>query len=290
MLDRQSGSGVPLSDWTGKHAWRQVMKWTKEAEDAISRVPFFVRKRVKKRVEEEAARSHSHEVRMEHVEVCQRRFINNMEEEVRGYQIEQCFGGNGCPNRAVQHDDLIQRLEKLLESKNLKGFLKGKVKGPLKMHHEFRVSVSDCPNACSRPQIVDLGLIGALRPAPGEGACTECGVCVEICREGAIVLGEGAGAPSIDLEKCLFCGQCIRVCPAEALQGSEAGYRILVGGKLGRHPQLGRELEGIFSPEETMKVVETCLETYVKHNEAGERFGDVLRHLPPDDQKIAKRG
>jgi hypothetical protein len=30
------------------------MKWTKEAEDAVSRVPFFVRKRVKKRVEEEA--------------------------------------------------------------------------------------------------------------------------------------------------------------------------------------------------------------------------------------------
>ena len=62
---------------------------------------------------------------------------------------------------------------KLLESENLKEFLKERVKGPLKLHHEFRVSVSDCPNACSRPQIVDLGLIGALRPGPGEGACTE---------------------------------------------------------------------------------------------------------------------
>jgi len=265
------------------------MKWTKEAEEAVSRVPFFVRKRVKKRVEEEAARLNAQEVRMEHVKACQRRFLNNMEEEVRGYQVEQCFGGNGCPNWAVQHDDLIQRLEKLLESKNLKGFLKERVKGPLKMHHEFRVSVSDCPNACSRPQIVDLGLIGAIRPGPGEGACTECGACVEICREGAIVLEEGAGAPSIDIEKCLCCSQCIRVCPAEALQGSEAGYRILVGGKLGRHPQLGRELEGIFSLEKTLKVVESCLETYLKHNEAGERFGDVLRRLPPDDQKIVKR-
>jgi F0F1-type ATP synthase membrane subunit b/b' len=32
------------------------MKWTKDAEEALSKVPFFVRKRVRKRVEEEAAR------------------------------------------------------------------------------------------------------------------------------------------------------------------------------------------------------------------------------------------
>ena len=32
------------------------------------------------------------------------------------------------------------------------------------MHHEFRVSLSACPNACSRPQIVDIGLIGAVTP------------------------------------------------------------------------------------------------------------------------------
>jgi anaerobic sulfite reductase subunit C len=267
-----------------------MIRWTKEAEKAISRVPFFVRKRVRRRVEEEAAKSHAKEVRMEHVEACRRRFLNKMEEEVRGYQVEQCFGANGCPNRAVPHDDLAERLEKLLESKNLKGFLKEKVKGPLKMHHEFRVSVSDCPNACSRPQIVDVGLIGALRPGPGDGACTECGACVEICRENAIVLEDGAGAPAIDLTRCLSCGQCIRVCPAEALQGSEAGYRILVGGKLGRHPKLGRELEGILSLEDTLRVVENCLETYLNHNKAGERFGEVLHRLTPAAEELTKRG
>ena len=30
------------------------MKWTSQAEEAISKVPFFVRRRVRKRVEEEA--------------------------------------------------------------------------------------------------------------------------------------------------------------------------------------------------------------------------------------------
>lgn len=265
------------------------MKWSKEAEAALSRVPFFVRRRVKKRVEDEAAKGHSDQVRMEHVDACQRRFLNNMEDEVRGYQVERCFGVNGCPNRAVYHEDLVQRLEGLLERRNIKGFLKEKVKGPLKMHHEFRVSVSDCPNACSRPQIVDLGLIGALRPQLGEGGCTHCKACVDSCRENAIVLDEGVGMPSIDHEKCLLCGQCIRVCPTAALEEGEAGYRILIGGKLGRHPQLGRELEGIFSLEAAVKVVENCLAHYLKHNQAGERFGEILLHVPPEDGELTHR-
>ncbi|MFC1885383.1 PCP reductase family protein [Thermodesulfobacteriota bacterium] len=47
-----------------------VMKWTDEAEKAVSRVPFFVRKRVRKRVEEEARSSGDRKVRMEHVRTC----------------------------------------------------------------------------------------------------------------------------------------------------------------------------------------------------------------------------
>ena len=34
-----------------------MMKWTPEAENAIKKVPFFVRKRVKKRVEDEARKA-----------------------------------------------------------------------------------------------------------------------------------------------------------------------------------------------------------------------------------------
>ena len=49
-----------------------MMKWTEEAKKAVSRAPFFVRKRVQRRVEEEAARSGSDEVTLEHVDVCQK--------------------------------------------------------------------------------------------------------------------------------------------------------------------------------------------------------------------------
>jgi len=250
------------------------MKWTREAEEAVSKIPFFVRKRVRKRVEEEAARVGAGQVTLDHVKTCQQRFLNRMEEEVKGFQVETCFGPSGCPNRAVACNDLPWKIEDLLSRRNLKSFLKEKVKGPLKLHHDFRVSISDCPNACSRPQIADVGLIGACRPHISPEECIQCGACVETCREGAIVLA--GNGPVIDWQKCVSCGQCISACPTRTLQGEKKGFRIQVGGKLGRHPRLAEELLGIHSPEETLEIIDRCLNHYQKHCQRGERFGEVL--------------
>ena len=140
------------------------MEWTKEAKERIAKVPFFISNRVKKRVEEEARQSGAKVVTVTHVQACQKKFLHQMEDEVKGYQVETCFGASGCPNQAVSSETLVKKIKAKLAQKNMKAFLKEKVGGPLKFHHEFRVSVSDCPNACSRPQIVDIGLIGARKP------------------------------------------------------------------------------------------------------------------------------
>lgn len=253
------------------------MKWTAEAEGAVSKVPFFIRKRVKKRVEEEADRQGSPVATLEHVKTCQQRFLQNMDQEVKGFQVETCFGPTGCPNAVVVSPDLVQKLEKKLEARHLREFLKEKVGGPLKLHHEFRVSLSTCPNACSRPQIVDFGIIGARRPQISEEACTGCGACVEACAEKAVTLPEGCDAPAIDFDRCLACGQCLKVCPTGTLVEGEKGYRILLGGKLGRHPQLGRELTGIHSEADLLAVLDRVLDHYRKYNEKGERLGEVLK-------------
>jgi anaerobic sulfite reductase subunit C len=262
------------------------MNWTKEAEDAVSRVPFFVRKRVRKRVEEEAVNQGSRRVSIEHVRTCQKRYLNNMEEEVAGFQVETCFGPSGCPNRALDDDGIAERIEELLSGKNLRGFLKEKVKGPLKIHHEFRVSISDCPNACSRPQIADIGLIGAARPELSDNPCNGCGACVEACRESSIELKDAETGPVFDYDKCLACGKCCKVCPSGTLREGQRGWRILIGGKLGRHPRLGRELEGIIPKDKALAVVEKCVDHYMAYTVEGERFGEVIDRVGIDHPSI----
>jgi anaerobic sulfite reductase subunit C len=264
------------------------MQWTKEAEEAVSRVPFFVRKRVKRRVEEEATKCGAKKVDIEHVRTCQKRFLSHMEDEVKGYQVETCFGPSGCPNRAVIDEELPAKLEALLAGKDLRSFLKERVKGPLKIHHEFRLSVSDCPNACSRPQIVDVGLVGACLPEIADRSCSECGACIAICRESAVDLQDGR--PVIEPSKCLFCAQCARVCPTGTLMEGKRGYRILVGGKLGRHPRLARELPGIHSPEETLKIIEKCTGVFRAQCVGGERFGEILERMGKEPQEILLAG
>lgn len=255
------------------------MKWTEEAQDAVSRVPFFVRKRVRKKVEEEAERAGSRIVTLDHVQNSQKRFLNEMDQEVKGFQVETCFGPSGCPNRAVEGEGAVQELEQELLKRDLKSFLRERVQGPLKMHHEFRVSLSCCPNACSRPQIVDFGIIGARRPKTTDEPCSQCRACIDVCKEEAVHLEESEERPVIDFDKCLSCGQCITACPSGTLQEESQGYRVLVGGKLGRHAQLGKDLGKIYPKDEMFKTLNHYLDLYQIHNQKGERLGEILNRL-----------
>ncbi len=51
------------------------MRWSKSAEQALSKVPFFVRRRVRRKVEEEADRQKAAEVTLDHVRICQQKFL-----------------------------------------------------------------------------------------------------------------------------------------------------------------------------------------------------------------------
>jgi dissimilatory sulfite reductase (desulfoviridin) alpha/beta subunit len=252
------------------------MQWESRAEAAMGKVPFFVRKKVRRRVEDEARAAGKTRVTLDEVKAAQQRYLSGMHQEVRGFQVENCFGLAGCPNRACADERLIPEIEGLLEQADLLGFLKTQVKGPLKFHHEFRVAVADCPNACSQPQIRDVAVIGACRPALTPEPCSGCGACVQACAEQAVSLDSDNGPPLVDHARCLSCGRCIAVCPTGTLAEGQKGYRVQLGGKLGRHPQLAREMPGLYSTEKVVQIVAACLELYKSASRGGQRFGDIL--------------
>jgi dissimilatory sulfite reductase (desulfoviridin) alpha/beta subunit len=253
------------------------MKWTPEAEAAIQKVPFFVRRKVRARVEAEALQNGRKQITLAEVKGTQRRYLTGMQSEIKGYQLDACFGPSGCPNAIASSRELVNRIEALLIEADLLGFLLSKGIRELKFHHEFRVTVSDCPNACSQPQIKDIGVIGARRPGLSDMACTGCEACVENCREAAITIDEAGPAAVIDMRRCVTCGICIPVCPSGTLTQSAQGYRIQLGGKLGRHPQLARELPGIYDADTSLEIIDAGLNIYKAGSQRGERFGEVLK-------------
>lgn len=263
------------------------MKWMPEAEDAIKKVPFFVRKRVRARVEKQSAEAGKQVVSLADVKATQARYLSSMSSQIKGYQIEACFGPGGCPNRASISDPLLARIEAEVKKSDLLGFLRRTVKGDLRFHHEFRITLADCPNACSRPQIKDIGIIGACAPVVTEAPCLMCEACADACREDAVILDHEKEVPVIDDDLCLKCGKCVPVCSTGTLTEACRGYRVQLGGKLGRHPQLARELPGIYDENTVMKIVKDCLRFYKDNSKDGERFGQIL--TPADFDVLAAR-
>ena len=252
------------------------MDWTQEADEAVKKVPFFVRKRVRARVEKEAREAGKEVISLADVKATQARYLKNMASEVKGYQVETCFGPSGCPNRAVPSDGLLEQIESLMAKEDIGGFLKERVKGELKFHHEFRVTLADCPNACSQPQIKDIGIIGACAPELTTEPCSHCEACIDACKEGAISLESEAECPQIDFSRCLSCGKCMQVCPTGTIVEGSRGFRVQLGGKLGRHPQLARELPGIYSEQKVIDIVKDCIRLYKQRSRHGERFGQIV--------------
>ncbi len=252
------------------------MKWTDEAHKAVSKVPFFVRKQVRSRVEKEAAEAGKSTVSLSDVKATQTRYLNNMSKAVKGYQVDACFGGSGCPHRVASSEELVETIERLMVDADLLTFLKSRVPGELKFHHEFRISIADCPNACSQPQIKDVGILGASRPTITDSACSACGACKDACREFAVDADETGQITAIDMQRCVHCGACIAVCPTATLATATKGYRVMIGGKLGRHPRLARELPGIHDAQTVVRMIADFLEFYKTHSTRGQRFAHLL--------------
>ncbi|MGD8530591.1 MAG: 4Fe-4S binding protein [Syntrophobacterales bacterium] len=252
--------------------------WDSEAEKLLRRVPFFVRKRVRTKVEEEVAAAGRNRITKTDLEESKRKHLKSLSEDIKGYTLDGCFGSSGCHNAVVTSADLVSNLEGLLEKADLLTFLRSRLGERLKLHHQLRVTIADCPNSCSQPQIKDIGIIGQAQMVCDPNECSGCGECEVGCEESAIVLKDGF-LVGIDEELCVECGACAQICPTDSISTTAGTFRVLVGGKLGRHPQLARELTRDLDGDQVLALVSLIVDFYKSKANSGERLGALINRI-----------
>ena len=60
------------------------------------------------------------------------------------------------------------------------------------------------------------------------------------------------------------------------LAAGRTGYRVQLGGKLGRHPRLAAELPGIYDADSVLAIIRDCLALYKSRSRNGRRLADLL--------------
>lgn len=188
-------------------------------------------------------------------------------------EINLCRGlrSGECPHALAVLPELNARIAGAVQATDWPAVCLAGSNGVPKAHQQLRISAAGCPNGCSRPPIADIGLVRAVRPQYRSALCNGCGRCQEVCREGALT-ATSAGL-HIAPDACLQCGACIRACPERALGEAQSGWRVLLGGHLGRHPQLALELPGLFSENQMLDLLTATAAWWSRHWHHGLRLG-----------------
>lgn len=150
----------------------------------------------------------------------------------------------------------------------------------VELPHKFKIAVGGCPNNCAKPDLSDLGIIGQREPRVNIEKCRGCVTCQveKVCPVGAAELTEGK--LQIDDALCTRCGRCKGKCPFGVTQEAVDGYKITIGGRLGRRAARGRALSRMLtSEEEVVSIVERAISLFQSKGQTGERFSDTIERL-----------
>ncbi len=270
--------------------------WDSEASAALNKVPFFVRGLVRRKVEDRVISRGGSAVTAADFREAEARFKAVMggksedklktmlpqdnEPGAEMVVVETCHNElSGCPNVLIDTSTWRRAVEEWLEKNDVSERLRRRLDDEkILYHHKLKVAVSGCPNGCCRPQIADIGFVGTLRPEADPELCTGCGQCQKVCPDRAIAIEDDH--PVFDREACLGCLKCSEICPTEAISVSAPRARLLMGGKLGRHPHLADVVDEYADQTEAIERAARVVDYYIEHAESRERFADFWLREP----------
>ena len=194
-------------------------------------------------------------------------------------RIQGCAGSEKCRNAVIDYDSILEDISLTAKKIEFPSYNSDVSENKILSHRLFSMSASFCPNACSRPQIADFGIIASSIVQVTDAGCTGCNACIESCREDAIRFPTPA-TPEIIREKCLHCGSCSSSCPSGTISVFKTGYRIFIGGMMGRHPMLAAELPHIYDRDTVIELFKICFEIYNDLFYSELRFRNMILQYP----------
>jgi len=157
--------------------------------------------------------------------------------------VTACLGTRHCKYAVIDSLSLAKKLDEKFFGKEM----------PCKV----RIAISACPNGCTSERLNEIGITGLRKPIRNTGLCTGCGTCTFYCREKAINIVNGLII--MENKNCMLCGFCIHACPYSYINFADAGYLITIGGRRGRHPQIGRTFFVAKSEDDVVAVVDRII-------------------------------
>lgn len=269
------------------------MRWSAEAEELMDGVPGFVKPIAKRAVEKLALREGKDEITVDTVRRAMPRrgapkgqaladLVNEAEAAAsraavvgKASEITVCGGLAGCPLAIGDTEDAFEGLKGVARALDLDAVLSGRIDGPVLSHSRCKMTVCACPNGCSEPQIKDVALLARAWPEEHPEACTSCMACVKACPDRCVTVDEEG--VHVDFAVCIGCGRCITACRDEALTERSAGWDVLAGGRLGRHPRLATVINDAPLPlAEALTLASRTLAFLIEHGRQEERLAAVL--------------